>query len=373
MAVGTLLTEELASDPKQPEAPPYRVWEWLVIEALIRSMGDNDVLWGVPGTIVTRRALAARNYLDARGYLKSPSIFGFHGVYKRLAIHLEIVNVHLGQGRNSEALADAWARDRGYNGLAQAKPLMAKWTRAIERSINQRTAKTQSAFSTNEWAALAEAMAPHNMKSNEKQFLKSLLHNENLKALPAIWRLQAEITDDQFTEETLHARLEVERPEYASLLDAIRHYEHFARSMHDSFEIIRTSATQAGAKGLNLRSLSDNHDFSSSVMELSTKYGNAYQRLSKLSKEMANTFEIKFLSFSEPMGSVDYARKVCEHHEVIQKSKSATGKLPWFDRLAPDRIYMRHRYQIYEPIPKRSGYVHTYRGHPIRRFYRDLI
>src|SRR3990172_12067241 len=54
MAVGTLVTEGMEDDPRQRDASPYLVWEWLVVEALIRSMDDDSQLWGVPGTLVTR-------------------------------------------------------------------------------------------------------------------------------------------------------------------------------------------------------------------------------------------------------------------------------------------------------------------------------
>ncbi len=63
---------------------------------------------------------------------------------------------------------------------------------------------------------------------------------------------------------------------------------------------------------------------------------------------------------------------ICEHHETIQKYKSADGKRPWFDRLGPDRIYMRHRYRGPRREIAPDRFVHEYRGWPIRRFYRDL-
>lgn len=80
LAVDAIVTEELEDDPRQRDVLPYLVWEWLVVEALIRSKGDDSSVWGMPGTLVTRRALDQHSYLDARGYLKTPRIFGFHGV-----------------------------------------------------------------------------------------------------------------------------------------------------------------------------------------------------------------------------------------------------------------------------------------------------
>jgi hypothetical protein len=126
MSLGAQVTEGLDADPEQPEAEPFLIWEWLVVEAIIRTFGNEGDLWGVPGTLVTRRALAGYGYLDRRSYLKTPRIFGFNGVYKRLAIHLRLVDVHLGPAAESERLLDAWARDAGYGALSGCKSLLAK-------------------------------------------------------------------------------------------------------------------------------------------------------------------------------------------------------------------------------------------------------
>jgi hypothetical protein len=55
MAIGGLLTEGLDGDPEQPEAQPFLVWEWLVVQAIIRALSDDPEVWGVPGTPVVLR------------------------------------------------------------------------------------------------------------------------------------------------------------------------------------------------------------------------------------------------------------------------------------------------------------------------------
>ena len=41
MTVGALVTEGLEANPHHPETPPYLVWEWLVVEAIIRAFSDE--------------------------------------------------------------------------------------------------------------------------------------------------------------------------------------------------------------------------------------------------------------------------------------------------------------------------------------------
>ena len=92
MTVGSMVLG-IDDDQRLRDASPYLVWEWLVIEALVRTMPEDPSIWGAPGTLVAKCALKMHGYLDARSYLKTPRIFGFHGVYKRLAEHFGLVTV----------------------------------------------------------------------------------------------------------------------------------------------------------------------------------------------------------------------------------------------------------------------------------------
>jgi hypothetical protein len=51
MAVGALVTEGVQDDPRVRDASPYLVWEWLVVEALIREIGHAPEICGVPGML----------------------------------------------------------------------------------------------------------------------------------------------------------------------------------------------------------------------------------------------------------------------------------------------------------------------------------
>src|SRR5215212_7911097 len=41
MAVGSLVTEDLEDNPELRDTSPYLVWEWLVVEALIRTKEED--------------------------------------------------------------------------------------------------------------------------------------------------------------------------------------------------------------------------------------------------------------------------------------------------------------------------------------------
>jgi hypothetical protein len=377
MAVGAMVTEGLEDDPRQRDASPYLVWEWLVVEAMMRAMGDDSAVWGVPGTLVARRALDQHGYLDARSYLKTPRIFGFHGVYKRLATHLGLVDVHLGPGPAAERLVDAWARDLGHGGLDGARPLLARWGAAVRKSVAERPPRAKPVWGNDSWVEVARAFAPGLCKAREKRHLRDLLlsaDGRRLGAFPAIWKLQDEFKGNDFQEESLHDLLERREPGYGPLLGAIRAYEAFARSLQDAFDLLRAEAARPDAQGFAVPEIARDADFTQSVKDLHRRFEAAHAALGEVSiasVSLKNLLSERFGAFGEPMDSATCAINLCAHHDAIQKGKG--DKRPWFDRLGKDRIYIRHAYREPRRPIHPARYVHPYRGWPIRRIYFDLV
>ena len=378
MAVSALVREELDSDPRSPDASPYLVWEWLVVLAMVRSLREEPGFWGVPGSLVARRADEQYGYLDARSYLKTPRIFGFHGVYKRLAVEVGLVTVDLAPGPNAERVVDAWASGAGYGGLEGARSILLRWTDAIDRSLRGTPPQTRPNWRTDEWEELARAFAPWKLGIREKRQLQELLLTEkdgDRGALPVLWELQLQFDDEGYQEEELHRRLETAAPRFAQLVSAIRSYESFARSLQDAFDVLRAEAARPDSQGFPVHRIAKDDDFRQCVNGLQGKFESAHRDLAEVectAFSLPNLFQERFARFAEPLDEAACALALCEHHEMIQKGKSAEGKRPWFDRLGQDRIYMRHRYREPRPELQPDRYVHYYRGWPIRRFHADL-
>ncbi len=379
MAVGSMVTEGMEGNPRHRDADPYLVWEWLVTEALLRTFPRGESMWGVPGTLVTRRAIDNHGYLDSRSYLKSPRIFGFFGVYKRLAIHVGIVDVHLNPGPNAESLAEAWARGLGMSGLKEASPLLDRWSSAVGNSLNESPPRCRPQWRSEGWTELANAFAPWTAKAREKRFLQELLiagEDRRLGALPDLWRLQPDITDDDFREEELHDRLEEIEPKYSPLLRAIRAYEGFSRSIQDAFDILKAEAAREDAKGFLVTDISRDKDFQLCVKDLHLRYAEVDQTLSEITVtglSLKNLFSGRFGIFAEPMDAGQCALALCVLHEAVQDKKSEEGKRYWFDCIGQGRIYIRHAYREARRDTQPGKYFHSYRGNPIRRFWRDLV
>lgn len=379
MTVGAFVTEDFEGDSRYPDASPQLIWEWLVVEAMIRELGDDPDLRGVPGTIVVRRALDTTGYVDARSYLKTPRIFGFSGVYKRLAMHLGLVDVHLAPGPQAEGLVDAWARGLGFKGFSEVKLKLAQWTEAVRRCSRESPPRTKAGWSKASRGELARAFAPRQMRSREKRFIRELLHAEDdraLGALPTLWKLQTRFkSDESYREEALHDHLAKREPMYEPLVKAIRGYEMFARGLQDAFDLLKAEAARLDAHGFPVGEIARDTEFKTSVKALPRRFDSALhalQEVSSSSTSPANDFSQKFGQFSEPMDLGTCAIALCDHHEAVQRAKDAEGKRPWFDRIGRDRIYIRHAYREPRRDIQPDRYVHDYRGWPIRRFYLDL-
>lgn len=378
MAVGGFVTEGLEADQRYREAAPYLVWEWHLVEAIVRSRdasAENANPWGVPGIGVTRRAVKHHDRLDARTYLATPRVFGFHGVYKRLAVHLGIADVHLAPGPVADRLVKAWA------GSVDRSPeaLIAHWRSAVERALGQSPPTTRPGWNREEWTELARAFMPDTAGKEERRLLREMLTTRGdgrLGALPEIWDLQTEFPGDDLPERRLHERLEQADPSRRPLLSAIRAYESFARRMQDAFDMLRFVAGTADTKGFDVATIGLKPEFQRIVHGLDSLYAEASERLSALPPKpiaLEPLFTNRFGRFAEPVSAGDAAWAIVELHRQVQRDKSATGKLPWLDDLGRNRIHVRQAYRLDAFDPQPAAFLHAYRGQPIRRFRSDLV
>ena len=94
-------------------------------------------------------------------------------MYKRLAIHLGLVDVHLGPGPNAEELVDAWARDLGHAGISDVRPMLARWSAAVRRSLAEKPPRTRPNWNNDAWAELAHALAPSTEKDEKDRHIST--------------------------------------------------------------------------------------------------------------------------------------------------------------------------------------------------------
>ena len=93
MAVGACVCDAGTRDAVSADdiTPPWLVWEWFVVEAFVRA--EELALWKFwhPGIQKVRRAVRNQRPVSATAYLKTPTTFGFTGVFRRLAREVSIL------------------------------------------------------------------------------------------------------------------------------------------------------------------------------------------------------------------------------------------------------------------------------------------
>lgn len=87
MAITALVCERFDDEAVAADdvSEPWQVFEWYVVEGLVRTARMDDEIQGVPGREQARTAIKNRLPLSADRYLKTPTVFGFHGVYRLLS------------------------------------------------------------------------------------------------------------------------------------------------------------------------------------------------------------------------------------------------------------------------------------------------
>ncbi len=113
IAAGSHVIEDLRDIPAADHVTtPEIALEWNIIEAFARAGTlPFEARQALPGIAKARAALARKGRLDHLAYLRGPKVFGFFGVYRRLAVGADLVDGGLMLKTRGEQLLRAWEQD----------------------------------------------------------------------------------------------------------------------------------------------------------------------------------------------------------------------------------------------------------------------
>src|SRR3972149_7556529 len=79
IAVSLALTSEFDDENVASDgiSEPWQVFEWHVVEGMVRTTKESKLLRGLPGQDKASRAIKNKAPLSAKWYLKTPTGFGF--------------------------------------------------------------------------------------------------------------------------------------------------------------------------------------------------------------------------------------------------------------------------------------------------------
>ena len=367
-------------------SPPWQVFEWYVVEGLVRCIKDGKRLSGLPGRDKASRAIADGVPLSARRYLKTPNVFGFYGVYRLLAQTLDVVD----DGRLSEMgyrLLGVWRDEQDLPGFYESTTgrgadLFRLWRGAVEDGLKQGAVNRSSSWQG--WQRIADHLGQYEAGPKERRLLASMLvgsehgfTREVMDFLQSPDGLTAyrKVTDHKenegvWSERPFHQALRASSsPVLKELLLAIDAYEVFARLLQDAFDEClsmlskrksRTSVSEL-AEGKLIRKASD---------RVPDQYAIAIDRLAPIGE--SPRFMQSFQFVAEKASSKDWVQRLLEHHRNVQSAKPPNGKLPWVERFDDGSYMVRPGYLRETGGIGDHSYVHAYRLSSLWSFAEDL-
>lgn len=375
LAVCEGLDEQVASDDA---STPRLVFEWYLVEGMVRAARNREDTAGVPGSLKARTAKEESMPLSARNYLKTPGVFGFHGIYRLLARSLGIEQ----DDRLGEAgfeLLRVWEREQGLDGFSSAggSGPGAVWRRRLRDAVEGGLAKAATARPA-AWAGWGFFQTHLNIRQSgerEARFIADRLRTDVgghrgdvLRFLSSKegWQLWKSHADERTFHEGLRR---LASPDLVLLLDAIAAYESFARLCHDAFDAVLVELTRNGSKtsASTLVALP-------AVMLAARRAPVVFETaLGKLEPfDLTARFTENFASLAERCSAGEWLQRLDEHHRRIQRSKPPDPKNAWFERFDDGSLIIRPLYQREAGEDNQRRYVHAYRTASLALFAKDI-
>lgn len=380
-------TDRIAADQ---QSPPWLVFEWYVVEAHARlgeQPADVDLL-GVPGLRKVRSARSHGRAVGAATYLRTPTVFGFHGVYRRLALGLQILTEDLQLDDGGFELLRLWEQEQGLPGfIASNTGSGAELRKELSAAVQAGLAKahTSRPGSWPAWRSITTHLTPAAPGPQEAQWLYERLCSTDLRNHPRdplAQQMRKEMVGhlierggtSSIAEETAFVRdLADDRktsPELRTRLRWIDAYEALCQPLHDVLDLALFLSTAANGVGIGVQDLLDHPAGQKLAHQLDAACARAAETPGLIEAEPSVVDIVtRYGDSSEPR---DLLRTCLEHHVDAQRNKPPDGKRPWFEWVGGNRVAARMQYQRHEAPAAAGDFVHAYRCSSVTNFLRDL-
>lgn len=382
LSLCSVFDEDVIADDGVSE--PWQVFEWYLVEGLVRSTKDRSKLRGLPGLEKATKATKATKDglpLSERRYLKTPTVFGFHGVYRALARDLGIE--HAGRiGATGLEILQAWEDEQGLQGFVGTHAGPGRQIRrnlhdAIQDALKSGATKRSGTWAG--WQFFRDHLGIYDVGVKEAAAIQqALLHThqgyrgEVLRCLTSEQGrvLFAARIGQNDIERRFHELLSKQSSgELFELLAAIGAYEQFCRLLQDAFDQCLSQLAKYQTR-IAPESLASGPLVQRAAHQIPDLFSMVSERLSVFGE--AGRFEESFHSFAERLIPQLWVKRLLEHHCRIQRAKPPSGRAPWFDEFDDGMCMIRTAYlRDYKPRGDDS-YVHAYRTQSLWSFAQDL-
>lgn len=384
IAVSLALTSEFDDEMVASDgvSEPWQVFEWYLVEGIVRTTKDSKLLRGLPGQDKVSRAIKDRVALSAKRYLKTPTVFGFHGIYRALARDVGVERADR-LGETGYVLATTWEKEQGLGGFlgsgdGPGKAVRRRLVDAMNDGLQNGAVARKGGWAG--WQFFSDHLGIYEAGKREARVIGEALldsssghRREVLQFLVSdlgreIWA--AEATSKDRSERRFHeALLPAASLELRELLRAIDAYEKFCRFLQDAFDdcIQHLSNHQQRIKPSELAKLKGVGRAAAGIPEV---FSEVAERLSPFGE--AVRFQEHFGTLAERVTDLEWLERLLEHHRRVQFGKPPAGKAPWFDRFDDGSCMIRTGYIRDFGGRYDDKYVHAYRTTSLWSFACDL-
>lgn len=373
------LSKDLVSEP-------WQVFEWYVVEGLVRCIMGKDLLRGLPGTDKVSNAILDNVPVSSRTYLKTANVFGFHGVYRLLANTLNIdVDRRLGEG--GYRLISVWREEQDLPGFYESSSgkgaeVIRMWRDAVRDGLDKGAVARSAAWQG--WQLIANHLGHHGTGPKEQRALKDLIFSHEKgyasqlvhfmtspEGSVIVKQIQTRSAEEgTWSERPFHNALrDKAQPDLHELLIAIEAFETFSRLLQDAFDDCLHEMTKYKGK-TPVTALAECQNVRKAAERIPMEYGSIMDKLEVFGE--LDRFRRLFSSLADKGSPQDWVVRLLEHHMRVQKDKPPNGKLPWFERFDDGSCIIRHGYTRDKGGLGDDSYVHPYRLNSLWNFARDM-
>lgn len=372
IAVCSQLLGEPADILSTDGTPAYLAFEWHIVESFVRVPPASGAD-AVPGIQKARARLRdRRRHLNGPSYLETPKVFGFHGVYKRIARDMELVDENLVLLPRGDELVASWEREQQLEGFARRLPrtrggrLALQLKGQVERALDK--GGVELGRGSQWWPVISGALGPGDAGTRERRQLWGWLIDRRREVRREIALLIGRDRDSSTDERGAVEQLlgETLSGELRTRLLAIDAFEAAVRPLDDGFRLLRSIATQRIPSVVAAADAATNPTMREIAGSLPGAVRSASERLERVG--LAGDFEAELGHFAEPLPADQLVEAILDRHDDVQRRK---GKRAWFER-EDQGFAVRGIGRLDDPFAPRSAYLHPYRIFALRSFARDL-
>lgn len=370
--------EELVASGEKKGLPAWLVYEWLVVESLVRQLRGTASIQGIPGRDKVLSTIDIGDVVCMRTYLKTPSVFGFHGIYRVLGVKAGLFDAEGHSLEGGNRVLSAWQSDQGMAGFTGGQGPGREFRRAIERAVQAGVEVGHTRDPGAQLRGLISAhLSPREPGPREREALwAALTQNDALRGEYARQLTSKEGQIEWQQSEGSEARFQAWLTPRASLpmqqlLKTIRSFERLARLLTDAFDETRFRMTQERTP-VDIAWLGNGGAMKLASEDCLSAYGDAVSDLGEIDPGLRLRAERAFAWVGEANTSPSFAAHLLEHHGRIQKAKPPSGKRPWFDTFGDGRVAIRPGYTLADFSVQPETFVQAYRTNPIWSFACDL-